>query len=666
MKRDLSIDAQQVYIGDSSTLTLALSKEEKADTLLSVFSPRQEKGADGQDTLLPQSLYLLFDNLSEDRSARVEFTCTIQEEEVGKGKKLTLVAPERIKSPTSPFDVQNPILNDLFRRLAPLQISFSSVDKLTTLTLSWQINVWDTPGSYTIEAFVANSNQSGEDYRDIRGNEQYRNDQVRKNYANKNDFGTLKLKVVEDSAEVVNVSLREAKREDTPDQLLWMLIRNRIIDFNRYRGFIDKVMCAQGVDDPQAAKAREDSKTRSLPFSRAASYSMLKFATEFYIMQEAGLVPPADLNDLLDISTDGSARIVSPGINARRLRGFNDEGRRTGRSNVSGINIAKLRDEYLEQLEGEGGRALPYFNIIRQKLSELPLKNITELNGSAYDACYGILQSKLLNPPLLELIWSYWHEEGGLVQTLNALSLRFQNVRRGVDRDPLANLAIDPLRPLGNLLWGYIEDERNRLTINRRNLEYQYEYGISLAKGLGVPVAVLAGSAKRIERYRRGSEVRVHTSPVSNLHAWAAWQALQNDRSQGDALRNQLYRNVGLFKQTLWPVATTGGWFPVQKLALPNATAVFSLYHQLRLQDIQSLLLANDQQPTVPELAFCIRADHTTAAILHTCRQIKAIIRENNSAYAKSRNLIHHEPFIDPKTNPPSQPKVGGFGQSVH
>ena len=168
----------------------------------------------------------------------------------------------------------------------------------------------------------------------------------------------------------------------------------------------------------------------------------------------------------------------------------------------------------------------------------------------------------------------------------------------------------------------------------------------SLAKGLGVPVAVLAGSANRIERYRRNSTVRVHTSPVSNLHAWAAWDALQNDQLTGDTLRNRLYQNVRLFKQTVRPVTTTGGWFPVQKLTLPNATAVFSLYNQLRRQGIQSLLLANAQQPTVPEVAFCIRADHPTAAIVHTGRQIKAIMSETDSVHPKSHNLIHHESLL--------------------
>ncbi len=168
----------------------------------------------------------------------------------------------------------------------------------------------------------------------------------------------------------------------------------------------------------------------------------------------------------------------------------------------------------------------------------------------------------------------------------------------------------------------------------------------SLAKALGVPVAVLAGSTKQIERYRQLSEVRIHTSPVSNLHAWVAWQSLQNDRVQGDTLRNRLYQNVTLFQRSVRSAATTGGCFPVQKLALASAKTVFLVYRHLRLKGIQPLLLANSQQPTVPEIAFCIRADHSTAAILYTCQQINAILNANDSVCPPSRNLIRHEPFV--------------------
>jgi hypothetical protein len=75
-----------------------------------------------------------------------------------------------------------------------------------------------------------------------------------------------------------------------------------------------------------------------------------------------------------------------------------------------------------------------------------------------------------------------------LVQTINAVSLRFQNRRigSGAGRDPLATLEMEALRPLNNLLWGYIQDEQNRLTIARRAYEYQHEYGLTIY-GKAVP-----------------------------------------------------------------------------------------------------------------------------------------------------------------------------------
>jgi hypothetical protein len=83
-------------------------------------------------------------------------------------------------------------------------------------------------------------------------------------------------------------------------------------------------------------------------------------------------------------------------------------------------------------------------------------------------------------PQLVELIWSFWLEEGGLTETMRAISLRFQNVRRA-RRDPLAHLKIDVLRPLGHLLWQYIQDEPQRLTARRRAYEYEHEYGLRLS-----------------------------------------------------------------------------------------------------------------------------------------------------------------------------------------
>ncbi|MDO7847525.1 hypothetical protein Q5H92_14240 [Hymenobacter sp. M29] len=259
------------------------------------------------------------------------------------------------------------------------------------------------------------------------------------------------------------VTLFQAQREPSDDQFLWGLIRRRTVNFNKYCNFIDNVLTDR--NSALGAQARASIASRQLPFSRSASYTLLKYATEFYLMQEAGLAPGTGFGD------------PNPQWAA-------DELRRTG-----GVpfDLEELRDDYLENLGTEESKVLvvPYFESIREKLKEVPLKDPDDLITGG-TLTYGILKSRVQGAPLMELIWSYWHEEGGLVQTMNALSLRFQNVRRpGPGPDPLANLAIDPLRPLNNIIWGYIEDERNRLTLNRRNLEYQYEYGFGLI-GRGV------------------------------------------------------------------------------------------------------------------------------------------------------------------------------------
>jgi hypothetical protein len=73
--------------------------------------------------------------------------------------------------------------------------------------------------------------------------------------------------------------------------------------------------------------------------------------------------------------------------------------------------------------------------------------------------------------------------------------VRFQN-QRVSDHDPLAQLDIDPLRPLSNLLWGYIQDEQHRLTVARRAYEYDHHYGMTL-EGKAVPALRTADSRSK-------------------------------------------------------------------------------------------------------------------------------------------------------------------------
>ena len=102
----------------------------------------------------------------------------------------------------------------------------------------------------------------------------------------------------------------------------------------------------------------------------------------------------------------------------------------------------------------------------------------------------------------LELLWSYWQDEGGLVQTMNAISWRFQNRTPGSrGRDPLAGMDVDPLRPMSNLLWGWIQDAQHRLSTRRRDYEYDHEYGFVLASRSRPPVRGADSRSRFIESF---------------------------------------------------------------------------------------------------------------------------------------------------------------------
>ena len=67
---------------------------------------------------------------------------------------------------------------------------------------------------------------------------------------------------------------------------------------------------------------------------------------------------------------------------------------------------------------------------------------------------------------------------------MNAVAQLFQNIQTADGSAPLGNFEIDPLRPLNNLLWGFVQDEINRLTLTRRAYEYARQYGLTLSAKL--------------------------------------------------------------------------------------------------------------------------------------------------------------------------------------
>lgn len=287
----------------------------------------------------------------------------------------------------------------------------------------------------------------------------------------------------------VPVSLGRPDVQLTPDQGLWVAIRNRTeaISFARYKVFIDEVLCQSNpqyrrsgsqdvnpgaIGAPSLDQRRLELKQRPAIYGGDA-FNLLKFATEVFLLVQAGVVKKNAVGDyiLIDPASYNSA----------------DERPRLGGIEADLDKITELLTDYFGQSAN-----LPYLDLV---LARLPVL------AESMPFCEERLHARVSSPSMLELIWSYWHEEGMLVQTMKALAMRFENRRSPGEKDPLANLELDPLRPLNNLLWGYIQDEYRQITVLRRAYEYDHHYGLSLV-GKAVPTVNGADSrSKFIEAF---------------------------------------------------------------------------------------------------------------------------------------------------------------------
>ncbi len=268
----------------------------------------------------------------------------------------------------------------------------------------------------------------------------------------------------------LGIALTRTETEPTEDLPLWAAIRNGTdaLGFNRYLRFMDVLFGGRNGrhkgghgEDIRGFGAEKQAfdqlkQRRFLPFNDSDSYRVLKAATEAFVMVNCGVLQPEDGHDKAFRQQQDTAY-----LGRRDLPGFES-----------------MRGAFNGYLEPPGG-ILPYLALVARKLPDIPIiQGDDDADGA--NLAVGFVHEKLANPCLVELIWSYWHEEAMLVQTMNAVSWRFQNRGAPGASDPLANLEIDPLRPLNSLLWGYTQDEQHRLTVNRRNAEYDHQYGLRL------------------------------------------------------------------------------------------------------------------------------------------------------------------------------------------
>ena len=138
-----------------------------------------------------------------------------------------------------------------------------------------------------------------------------------------------------------------------------------------------------------------------------------------------------------------------------------------------------------------------------------------------------------------------------------------------------------------------------------------FAVGASLAKGMGAPVAVLAGSIPLIESFRRHSQTRMHCSPPSVAAVQAAGQALSVvDGMSGAARRARLLRLVRRLRELVVGAGLSAVGrmpFPVQSIVTPDSAR---LQRDLRSAGVNTLLTRGCQGGP-PRLSLIVTARHS-------------------------------------------------------
>lgn len=269
--------------------------------------------------------------------------------------------------------------------------------------------------------------------------------------------------------------------------------------FPNYAKALDQLLCIGiGANSPYESlrtNANTTLKARSLPFTGNDAYVVLKAATEAYVLHcgaaDFGIGRDNPLFSQLDSRAFNRSRAIGaiPTPNSPLTSAYNELSGDPKLIPYFQLVFSLLKDNAIKE------RIFPRFSPTEGKIQT------TGPNDSK--TCFGLLQDRMVRPLMVELIWSYWHEQALLVQTMYAIRNRVQNISANPGRDPLAHLEIGPLRPLNSLLWTYIQDEQHRLTISRRNFEYEHHYGLSL-RGKGVHGAQAADRrSKFLEAFHR-------------------------------------------------------------------------------------------------------------------------------------------------------------------
>jgi 8-amino-7-oxononanoate synthase len=154
----------------------------------------------------------------------------------------------------------------------------------------------------------------------------------------------------------------------------------------------------------------------------------------------------------------------------------------------------------------------------------------------------------------------------------------------------------------------------------------------SLAKGFGVPAAMVGGGEGDVARFESASATRLHCSPPSFADLHAARRALRVNQAYGDRLRSRLTGLIASFRDGIARLGFTPGpaIFPVQVLQPPRGLAPEALHRRLLGLGVRTLILRPACRP-LPSIGFIITARHNaaqiTAAVAALARAAGASVR---------------------------------------
>jgi 8-amino-7-oxononanoate synthase len=145
----------------------------------------------------------------------------------------------------------------------------------------------------------------------------------------------------------------------------------------------------------------------------------------------------------------------------------------------------------------------------------------------------------------------------------------------------------------------------------------------SLAKGFGVPVAMLGGSTTMVEGFVRCSATRVHCSPPSAAVVAAAGNAIELNRECGSVLRFRLAGRVARLRRGLrkFGLTATGSLFPVQPLQLEPGQA-YAVHAALLERGVRTVL-HRSADDAAAKISFIVTARHEMDEIDETIEVLR-------------------------------------------